>query len=202
MGEKLEKNEPAVRERLLASALELFTKKGYAATSVREIVAAAGVTKPVLYYYFGSKEGMYLELMQGTHATFQEVVSGTFAAPGGPRERILHFATTLIDRVVENVDLVRLIYSIFFGPPQGAPYFPYEQYFENMLQIVDDLLHEGVETGVFQPMDTGRTTWIIVSCINTVLEEQLGQTPPRVDRDSLDRMIATILDGIGSGGKK
>ena len=202
MSEQLEKSEPAVRERLLAASLELFTKKGYAATSVREIVAAAGVTKPVLYYYFGSKEGIYLELMHATYATFQEVVSQTFAAPGGARTRILHFATALIGRVVEKIDLVRLIYSIFFGPPQGAPYFPHEQYFEKMLEIVHDLLQEGIDSGELKPVDVTTTTWIIVSCINTVLEEQLCRTPPRVDRDGLGLMITCIVDGIARGGKQ
>ena len=43
------------RERLLSGATELFASKGYAATTVREIVERAGVTKPVLYYYFRSK---------------------------------------------------------------------------------------------------------------------------------------------------
>ncbi len=50
----------SVRQRLLRAASDLFAQKGYAATTVREIVAAVGVTKPVLYYYFGSKEGLYL----------------------------------------------------------------------------------------------------------------------------------------------
>ncbi|MCE1227092.1 MAG: TetR/AcrR family transcriptional regulator, partial [Geobacteraceae bacterium] len=48
-----------VRQRLLDAALQLFSTKGYAATSVRELVEAAGVTKPVLYYYFKNKEGLY-----------------------------------------------------------------------------------------------------------------------------------------------
>ena len=40
------------RERLLETATDIFAKKGYAGTSVREIVNRAGVSKPVLYYYF------------------------------------------------------------------------------------------------------------------------------------------------------
>ncbi|MFZ2948198.1 MAG: helix-turn-helix domain-containing protein [Desulfuromonadaceae bacterium] len=39
-----------VRERLLTAALTIFNTKGYAAASVREIVVAAGVTKPAIYY--------------------------------------------------------------------------------------------------------------------------------------------------------
>lgn len=40
----------SVRERLLTAALTIINTKGYEAASVREIVAAAGVTKPTLYY--------------------------------------------------------------------------------------------------------------------------------------------------------
>ena len=51
------------RERLLETATELFAEKGYAATSVREIVERAGVSKPVLYYYFKSKEGLFYAIL-------------------------------------------------------------------------------------------------------------------------------------------
>lgn len=46
------------RSAVLREAAALFAAQGYDAVSVREIVAAAGVTKPALYYYFGSKEGV------------------------------------------------------------------------------------------------------------------------------------------------
>ena len=62
------------RQRLLDAAAELFNGKGYAATTVREIVKAAGVTKPVLYYYFKNKEGIFLELMRGNLPQAQRIV--------------------------------------------------------------------------------------------------------------------------------
>jgi TetR/AcrR family transcriptional regulator len=43
---------------LLNCALALFSQRGYDAVSVREIVEAAGVTKPTLYHYFSSKRGL------------------------------------------------------------------------------------------------------------------------------------------------
>jgi AcrR family transcriptional regulator len=56
---------PAVRppttdteERLLDHSLTLFAEKGYEAASVREIIEATGVTRPVLYYYCSSKEDL------------------------------------------------------------------------------------------------------------------------------------------------
>jgi AcrR family transcriptional regulator len=48
------------RERLLAAALELFARSGFAATTVEELVTFAGVTPPVLYHHFGTKAGLYV----------------------------------------------------------------------------------------------------------------------------------------------
>ena len=48
-----------IAEGILQAAVRLFARKGYEATSTREIVEAAGVTKPMIYYYFKNKEGLY-----------------------------------------------------------------------------------------------------------------------------------------------
>jgi AcrR family transcriptional regulator len=192
----------AVRERLLEQALELFTTKGYAATSVREIVAAAGVSKPVLYYWFGSKEGVYLELMNGALVTFEAVVAEATATPGGVRERLTRFCTGLFDGSLANIAVVRLIYSIYFGPPQGAPTFAADQFFDRMLATLEGLVREGVATGEILPVDVRNATWAIVACFNIVLEEQLCHRPPRIDREGLVGMLALVFNGITEGEKR
>ena len=63
------------RERILLAAASLFANKGYAGTSVREIVQTAGVTKPTLYYYFKNKEELYVRLMDLAVETFCWVLS-------------------------------------------------------------------------------------------------------------------------------
>ena len=52
------------KENLLTCARDLFYARGYDAVGIQEIVDAAGVTKPTMYYYFGSKKGLLEELMQ------------------------------------------------------------------------------------------------------------------------------------------
>ena len=52
------------RERILQCALELFYAKGYDAVGVQEIAQKAGITKPTLYYYFGSKYGLLETLLK------------------------------------------------------------------------------------------------------------------------------------------
>ena len=65
MNHRLDKGtaEQQAKESLFSAAVALFAEKGYASTSVREIVASAGVTKPVLYYYFESKEGLFRTIL-------------------------------------------------------------------------------------------------------------------------------------------
>jgi AcrR family transcriptional regulator len=55
---------PDTRQQILQAALRLFAHSGYAAASVQAIVDAAKVTKPVLYYHFGNKEGLYSALIE------------------------------------------------------------------------------------------------------------------------------------------
>ncbi|MCA1685458.1 MAG: TetR/AcrR family transcriptional regulator, partial [Planctomycetia bacterium] len=53
----------AVARHIARVAARQFASRGYDATPVRAIVEAAGVTKPTLYYHFGSKEGLARALL-------------------------------------------------------------------------------------------------------------------------------------------
>jgi len=64
-----------VRERLRQAAIDLFSEKGFDATSVREIVARAGVSKPALYYYYDSKEALGREILVETGKQYQEALT-------------------------------------------------------------------------------------------------------------------------------
>jgi len=190
-----EQESPDVRGRLLAEALRLFTSRGYAATTVREIVEAAGVTKPVLYYYFGSKEGLYLEIMNGISLLFDARVDALRMTSGSVRERLLHLFTGMFDGARSNLGAVRLAYAIYFGPPQGAPFIDFNRFFDEILAIVEELVSEGMAGGEIRPVEPHPLVWSLVSSYQTILEEQICRTPPRVDRDGLCAVINLILDG-------
>ena len=76
---------PAARRRdqLLDVALDLFGAGDYHATSMDDIAEAAGVTKPVLYQHFSSKQGLYLGLLEtvGLQLTESVTASATAATP-------------------------------------------------------------------------------------------------------------------------
>ncbi len=51
-------------EQTLVAAHDLFAERGYAAVTMDEVAAAVGVTKPLLYNYFGNKERLYIACME------------------------------------------------------------------------------------------------------------------------------------------
>jgi AcrR family transcriptional regulator len=72
-------------EQTLVAAHALFAERGYAAVKMDEIAASVGVTKPLLYNYFGNKEQLYITCMEragdSLTATVAEAVGAT-ASPG------------------------------------------------------------------------------------------------------------------------
>ncbi len=185
------------RQRLLDVALQLFSCKGYAATSVRELVEAAGVTKPVLYYYFKNKEGLYLALMEDALGDFFQVAEQARTAPGCVTERIRGYCTALLDIFIERLPVARLIYAIYYGPPQGAPHIDFEASFSTMLSHMEQLVGEGISSGEFRAVDPTDAAWAIVALLNTTMEEQFNQTRQlRVDRAGLLRLLALLFEGI------
>jgi AcrR family transcriptional regulator len=64
-----------VKQTILAKALELFSEKGYEGVSVSELTEAAGITKPTLYYYFGSKEGLFEAVLQSYYTRLDALIT-------------------------------------------------------------------------------------------------------------------------------
>ena len=188
--------EPGARERLLTAALTLFNEKGYAAASVREIVEAAGVTKPVLYYYFGNKEGIYLELMRGSYGTFEALAAQSVTLGGSAQERIIRFCSVLFDASLERLPEVRLIYAVYFGPPQGTPQFDLEAYFLRMMELVHRLVSEGAANGEFGEICVEDATRAIIAILTSAVNEQLSRREQKLDREGTVRLLRLLLQGM------
>ncbi|HWS16331.1 MAG TPA: TetR/AcrR family transcriptional regulator [Candidatus Methylomirabilis sp.] len=185
-----------VRERLLSGATELFASKGYAATTVREIVERAGVTKPVLYYYFRSKEGIYLDLMREPFSKFAALVEDTLLPAGSARERLFRLCLMGYDIFVENIDAARVMYSIYYGPPQGAPFIDFDAYHHRFQEAVLQVLREGIRDGEFRRVDLRDAMWAVVGAVNVAMEVELCHPSQSLGRDGVRRVLGIVLEGI------
>ncbi|MFI1988988.1 TetR/AcrR family transcriptional regulator [Actinoplanes sp. NPDC020271] len=77
-------------------AIELFTERGYEATSLREIAERLGITKAALYYHYSSKENIVRSIFDAHMDALAELVTWTREQPPGPDLR-----AKVADRMIE-----------------------------------------------------------------------------------------------------
>ncbi len=79
----------AVREReMIEVAQRVFAERGYHAASVDAIAEGAGITKPMVYAYFGSKEGLYVACMERARRRLFEAIDEAADADAPPDEQL------------------------------------------------------------------------------------------------------------------
>ena len=107
--------------RLLESALTLFAERGYEGSSIREIIEGAGVTWPVLYYYFTNKEDLFRRLLEPALAEYTRSlmeIRENYAEVVGRLKAIVRQTFIFTEK---NPKAVRLILQLYFSPPKGGP---------------------------------------------------------------------------------
>ncbi|MHB8077665.1 MAG: TetR/AcrR family transcriptional regulator [Candidatus Krumholzibacteriia bacterium] len=193
--------DPGARERLLRAASVLFARKGYAATTVREIVEAAGVTKPVLYYYFRSKEGLFQDLSGLAIAAHDALLEEIRQAPGTPTEKIRLLFDRVFALIEANVDVVRMLDAVYYGPPESSPPFDFDKLYGAFHRHLRRFVEEGVACGELRAGDAEIMTlallggWVIAVDTTTCCHEHgLGA-------GGVARVRELILDGLRAGGR-
>lgn len=106
----------ATAEHLGRTALKLFARKGYASTSVNEIVEAAGVTKPMLYYYFGSKERLARRLVIEPAERLVATLEAVAKSDRPHLEQEIAWMQAQLAFCRENPDRARFVFALYFGP--------------------------------------------------------------------------------------
>ena len=187
----------ALPSRIVAAATRLFAARGFAGVSVREICEAAGTTKPTLYYYFGSKAGLYRSLFEHIFDRFFELLREAEAADLPIREVLLRFAEAHLKWVVDSPDHARFVFSSSMGPQKGAPAIDLEGFRErNTAQLVR-LIQRGQARGelIAAPPEDLTFTFmgaVVMACIRH-LEPDLPDPLPPTERAR--RIVDLFLTG-------
>jgi len=79
------------REALLIAAVRMFNERGFHATSLDDVAASLGVTKPVIYHYLGNKDQVLFECVRIGLAQLRQAAEGASAQPGTGLDRLKIF---------------------------------------------------------------------------------------------------------------
>lgn len=133
------------REQILNCALDLFYSRGYDAVGVQEIADQAGITKPTLYYYFGSKLGLLKNLLQeGTESL--RVNLSKIVYQGDIPDTLYKVAEVFLNFGTENRKMYCLMLALFYSARENETYQVVRplilSHYKHILQIFDDAKSE------------------------------------------------------------
>lgn len=192
----LEELDDQTRNRLLRAAVSVFDRKGYSAASVREIVELAGVTKPALYYHFGSKERLLTAVLEEASRAFERKINAAIGRPGTARERLSALCTDLHDLFQEHVPVARVAHTVFFGPIEGMPTFDFTVFDRQMERAVRQMVEDGQASGEIAPhVSTSDVALMMLGIIGVFTMRQLHYGAARIDVATLQRLVGMLFDG-------
>lgn len=115
---------------ILQTACQLFSQKGYDAVGVQEIIEKAGFTKPTLYHYFGSKQGLLDAILEHYLTPFDKQLKTTLNFHGDVQTNLRIIFNLYLDFAYHNARFFRLWMAIRLSPNQSSTYqaiLPYTQ---------------------------------------------------------------------------
>lgn len=115
------KTEGSGREQILNAALKQFAAKGYAGTSMRDIIAGTGFTLPTIYYHFGNKAGIYKALVDTAFDEAYQRMQTAAARRSDLEAQLVEIALAMFNFVRERRELTRLAFATLFAAPEELP---------------------------------------------------------------------------------
>ncbi len=186
-----------VARHIARCAARLFATQGYDGTPVSAIVEAAGVTKPTLYYHFGSKEGLALALLSGPIAELTERSRAILDAEADPirgLEKLIaeHFAFSR-----DDPDRTRFLFAVSFGPlePQWANAL--NRAGERCSSVFEEAAASLAKAGVIAPesiQSCASSIWgqVVIRTMNFLYHDQ------ELDSELPARLVAELLWGFAT----
>ena len=125
------------RTHILECALRLFAAHGYEGVGIQRIVEAARVSKPTLYHYFGSKEGLLAALLEEHREPLRQALAG--AHDGDLPTTLNAIASAYFQFSNQHPFFCAMQLTMWCTPKDSAPYRqiqPFRQWQEELLEQV------------------------------------------------------------------
>lgn len=151
------------QQRIINAALAEFAAKGYRQASTDRIVERAGISKGALFHYFGSKEKLYLYLLDWTANTMERVVSERLDLTEPDLfSRLLQGSRVKMETLREHPDIWRFWDTFESEKPDIASGWMASR-IQDASPRVGELLLQGIDTALFKPgLDLAKAVNVIM----------------------------------------
>ena len=138
------------RARILSAALQEFSAYGLAGARMDRIAAAAAVNKALLYYYFQSKENLYLAALEMIATQIRDRSMATYLRDATPGERLLRGALDHFDRILTQGEFQSLMQQEMMRlhkGESGAMPMLVARVFGPLQEMYQAMVREGIASG-------------------------------------------------------
>ncbi len=185
--------EKDTKAKIFINAARLFAEKGYNGVSMREISERSSVSKPTIYYYFGSKEGIYRELLNEgiRHCTvhFKDIQSMNVTA----REKLVLIVKTLFEDALKYPDFTKFFINLFMISENLDFLGSYHAEAVVQTQVIMNVIRDGVRDGELVPeTDPVLIADMLVGTIAHLIWHQM-MVRKRILTDQLSEKIIQLL---------
>ena len=102
-------DDPPAKREILRSALKLFSERGLAATSIRDIAEESGYTNPALYKHFAGKDELALQLFEACHARVWSTCAAALAGGQGFEEKLEAFVAAWLGLLDDEPEVLAFL---------------------------------------------------------------------------------------------
>ncbi len=143
--EAFEKLPDEKREKIFQACMEVFAEKGYEGASTNDIVKKAGISKGILFHYFGNKKNLYMYVLDKTlDRAIDKITAGYRTSSADLFERITMTGILKLRLALEEPLVYKLIYVTFVNTPEALREDAQERY-KKLYGIALPLLFDGLD---------------------------------------------------------
>ncbi len=191
-------NIESAKKKIFLAAAKLFADKGFNAASMREISEMSGFSKPTIYYYFGSKEGIYSELVSTSIHQILSVVEQVNNLELPIIEKLRVFAKLYFKHTIEHPEFARFTINLSLSAENRGCNVQEISNVTNDQDVVTVLFKEGIEKGELKSnIDPEVAAMTYGGAIMHYTFYYLAGDSVKLDDDLADSIVDMIVTGIG-----
>ncbi|CAM4188223.1 transcriptional regulator, TetR family [Pedobacter westerhofensis] len=194
---------PDKRSSILAAAEVLFSELGYEGTSTRQIAKESGANMSMINYYFGSKEGVFLEIMNRRMENFKAELTIIDEYKISPMEKLFMVVEGYAQRILANCSFHKMMHRELSLAQRPEMYNKVKAAMTGNLMVIERIIHQGIADGSFRPIDIrmlmaslmGTITYVATMPSKITDGSVLDITIPK-DREILTERLITHLKDL------
>ena len=176
------------KQSILDGALQVFNKHGIEKTTMDEIANSSGFGKATLYYYFSSKDAVFIAIMEDGWKKIWEEIEYKIIEDVKPRKKFMG----IIKRMAKLVNNNKTLYGFLFTAPNyihGESIQSWRTYQERLYAILKSIIEEGIKTKEFLNVDPG----MLMKAIGGLFHGLLIENKDDLNNSEFELMLNNFL---------